>query len=65
VILVGQNKMESLRQMGLNGGDITISGFSFSPFNGDYKIKSFGWNLISNCPETYEWILELEDTELL
>lgn len=51
--------------MGLNGGDITISGFSFSPFNGDYKIKSFGWNLISNCPETYEWILELEDTELL
>jgi len=60
----GGDKMESLRHMGLNGGDITISGFSFSPFNGDYKINSLDWNQISNNPNVWKWKLNLEEVEI-
>jgi len=48
-----------IKDMGKNGSTITISGLR-SLFNGDYKIRSFGWNHIGEKPEHYDWILELE-----
>lgn len=48
-----------MRDMGKDGSTITISGLR-SLFNGDFKIRSFGWKHISEKPEYYEWILELE-----
>lgn len=53
--------IECIRAMGKEGATITIAGLSFDLFNGDYKIRSFGWKHISEKPEVYEWILELED----
>ena len=49
-----------VRAMGKDGSTIAISGLR-SLFNGSYKIRSFGWKHMSECPEHYEWILELED----
>lgn len=50
-----------VRAMGKDGSTIAISGLR-SLFNGSYKIRSFGWKHMSERPEHYEWILELEDT---
>jgi len=50
-----------VRAMGKDGSTIEISELR-SLFNGSYKIRSFGWKHISEKPEVYEWILELEDT---
>lgn len=50
-----------MRSMGKEGSTITLSGLSFNLFNGDYKIRSFGWKHVSEKPEVYEWILELEE----
>jgi len=48
-----------MKEMGKDGSKITISGLR-SLFNGEFKIRSFGWKHISKKPELYEWILELE-----
>jgi len=52
-----------MRDMGRVGSPITISGLNPAYFNGEYRIISFGWNKISEKPEHYEWVLELEDNE--
>lgn len=49
-----------VRDMTRNGAVVTISGLNPIYFNGDYRINSFGWNKISEKPENYDWILELE-----
>jgi hypothetical protein len=49
-----------IRNMARDGNIITISGLNPVYFNGDYRINSFGWNKISEKPERYKWILELE-----
>ena len=56
--------IECIRQMGLDGSDVTISGFNYSFYNGTFKIKSFGWRKVSEKPLVFDWILELEDAEL-
>lgn len=48
-----------MRDMGKDGSTITISGLR-NLFNGNFKIRSFGWKHISEKPECYDWILELE-----
>lgn len=53
--------IKCIRQMGLDGSNVTVSGFSCSLFDGTYKIKSFGWQKISEHPLAFNWILELED----
>ena len=53
-----------IRDMARIGETITITGLSLDYFNGDYRITSFGWNKISEKPEHYKWILELEDEKL-
>ena len=52
--------------MGLDGSSVTIAGFTEirALANGIYKIRSFGWKKISDKPIHFDWILELEDTEL-
>lgn len=50
-----------VRNMARNGTIITVSGLSLDYFNGDYRIRSFGWDKISEKPEHYKWILDLED----
>ena len=57
-------RIKCVRNMGIVGTDIVIDDFSFDAFNGTYKIKSFGWDIISKSPTVYSWILELEDAEL-
>jgi len=54
--------IECIRQQGENGADVTISELGSALWNGVYKIRSFGWKHISECPDVYDWILELEDT---
>jgi len=49
-----------VRNMARDGNIITISELNPNYFNGDYRIKSFGWNKISEKPEHYKWILDLE-----
>lgn len=59
-------RIQCVRDMGLDGSAITISGFTGIRLltNGIYKIHSFGWKKISDSPIHYEWILELESAEL-
>jgi hypothetical protein len=54
------DKIICMRDMTRNGTVIIISGLNPVYFNGDYRINSFGWNEISEKPERYKWILELE-----
>jgi len=49
-----------VRNMTRDGTVVTISGLNPTYFNGEYRINSFGWNKISEKPENYDWILELE-----
>jgi hypothetical protein len=49
-----------IRNMGRDGNIVTISELALTYFNGDYRITSFGWRKISEKPERYKWILELE-----
>jgi hypothetical protein len=49
-----------VRDMARDGTVVTISGLNPVYFNGSYRINSFGWNKISEKPENYKWILELE-----
>lgn len=53
-----------VRNMGLDGSIVALSGLGFAEFNGDFRIRSFGWNKISDKPLHYKYILELEDSEL-
>ena len=49
-----------VRNMARDGNIISISELTPDYFNGDYRIRSFGWNKISESPKRYEWILDLE-----
>jgi len=49
-----------VRNMAREGTVVRISGLNPVYFNGYYRINSFGWNKVSEKPEDYDWILELE-----
>jgi hypothetical protein len=49
-----------VRNMTRDGTIVTIGGLNPVYFNGDYRINQFGWKKISEKPENYEWILQLE-----
>jgi len=59
-------RIQCVRDMGLDGSTITISGFTGirTITNGTYKIRSFGWKKISNTPIRFSWILEFESSIL-
>ncbi len=54
------DKIICVRNMARNGAIVTVSELNPNYFNGDYRITSFGWNKISEKPEHYKWILDLE-----
>lgn len=54
------DKIICMRNMTRNGTVVTISGLSPAYFNGDYRINQFGWSKISEKPERYKWIMDLE-----
>ncbi|RLG44416.1 MAG: hypothetical protein DRN81_04665 [Thermoproteota archaeon] len=60
----GCTRIECIKSMAGNGTKITLSNLSFEPWNRDYKIRSFGWKRISKKPDTWEWILELEEENI-
>lgn len=53
-----------IRTMGLDGSIVTVSELGFAEFNGDFRIRSFGWKKVSDKPLHFKWLLELEDTIL-
>jgi len=52
-----------VRNMARNGAVVTVSTLSPTYFNGNYRIRQFGWNKISEKPEHYRWILSLEQAD--
>jgi len=57
-------RIQCVRDMGIVGADIVINDFDLNVFNGTYKIRSFNWIKVSKYPLVFEWVLELEDSEL-
>lgn len=57
------DKIICIRDLGLDDLPITISGLNNINWDGDWRILSWGWKIISECPEHIEWILELEKYE--
>jgi hypothetical protein len=55
-------RIECVRDMAELGSPITITDLGSTLWNGTYHIRSFGWKKRNDCPEWYEWILDLEDT---
>lgn len=53
-------KITCVRDMGISGVTVTLSNLPFCRFNGDFKIRKFGWKHRSVRPSTFDWILELE-----
>lgn len=57
-------KIQCVRDMGRAGNIITISGNGFGNcFNGNFRIKSFGWKKRFDKPISFDWYLELEDAD--
>lgn len=56
-------RLKCIDDMGRDGNPITITGFAFSPWNKQYRIMSFGYKKIQECPALFEYILELEAME--
>ena len=58
------DRITCMRTLANNGATITLSDTGMDCLDHDYKILSFGWKLRSKKPQVYEWMLELEYTEL-
>ena len=58
------SRLLCVRNMGIVGEVVTISGLGFAEFNGDFRIREFGWKKLSSKPLHYEWVLSLEDAVL-
>ncbi len=56
-------KMECIRGIAEYGGDVTTLGLG-GRFDETFKIISFGWKKITDKPLTFEWIIELEYSNL-
>ena len=56
-------KIMCVQDLGLDGLPITIGGLNNINWDGDWRIISFGWKIINECPEHIEWMLELEKYE--
>lgn len=55
-------RIECVRAMAENGANVDVSGLGARIWDATYKIRSFGWRKRFDCPLSFEWILELEDT---
>ena len=57
-------RITCVRNMAKNGAAVTLAGLGFAAFNGNYRITQFGWKEVSERPQVYEWILQLQDSDL-
>jgi hypothetical protein len=55
------DRLKCIDAMGRDGSEIAISGYSFEPWNKNYRILSFGYKLVQSKPAMYEYVLELEE----
>lgn len=53
-------RIQCVRNLGLEKYPVIISGLHNINWDGTWRILSFGWQIICECPEHIEWILELE-----
>ena len=51
-----------IKELGLAGEPITLSGLNNINWDGEWLIKAFGWDLVYESPIHYKWILMLEKT---
>ena len=56
------DKILCVKQLGLDGLPVDISGLNNINWDGEWMIKSLGWKLITKKPVHYEWIILLERT---
>ena len=52
-----------IRDLGLDDKPVAISGLNNINWDGNWRIRSLGWKIISLKPEHIDWILELERYE--
>jgi len=57
------DKIDCVKGIGKFGADIVTSGIG-GALDNTFKIASFGWKKITDTPLTYDWILELEYSNL-
>ena len=60
----GGDKIQALRNMGLDGSDVDVTGFSFDPWNRTYKIVSLNWVQVSIKPNVWKWKIDLEEVNI-
>ena len=53
-------RMTCVRNLGRNGAIVTLAGLPLDYYNGDYRIRQFGWKKIGSTPDHYEWVMTLE-----
>jgi hypothetical protein len=58
------DRITCVRDMGLDGSTVTVSGLGNCNYDGEYRIRSFGWKKRSEKPLVFDWILELESATL-
>jgi len=56
------DKVNCIKNLGLVGNPVNISGLNNSNWDTEWMIRSFGWKLVTENPIHYEWILLLERT---
>lgn len=56
------NRILDIKQLGLEGLPITVTGLNNINWDTEWMIKSIGWKLIYEKPLHYEWIILLEKT---
>jgi len=56
-------RINCVRDVARRGDVITLSDLSPTYFNGNYRIRQFGWKKVSSAPTVFNWILSLEDAE--
>ena len=57
------DRIHCIRKMARAGETIFLDGFNTELYNARYFVRSFGWNLVSENPNVYEWMLELEEID--
>lgn len=56
-------RIQCIRDIGLYGADVETNGLGIG-YDDTFKILSFGWKKITDKPLTYDWILEMEYSDL-
>lgn len=54
--------MLCVRAMAENGDPVDVTGLTGTWWNSEFRIASFGYRKLTDYPELYEWIIELEYT---